>query len=60
MDDRIQNQGKAKSLAEAVYLHAVSTPEKIAVADKAGAHSYARMWDDITLCAEVLKDLCVK
>ena len=52
-------RNRARSLAEAVYLHAVSTPERIAVADKAGAHTYAEMWQDIVLTAEVLKDLGV-
>ena len=53
-------RNRARSLAEAVYLHAVSTPDRIAAADKSGPHSYAELWDDISLAAGVLKDLGVK
>lgn len=51
---------QARSLAEAVFSYARLRPEVSAVADKNGAYTYIRMWDEITLCAQVLEELGVK
>ena len=47
---------QAKSLADAVYRYAGMRPSVNAVIDKKGPHTYAQLWDDIALCAQVLKE----
>ena len=51
---------QARSLAEAVYRYSVLIPERNAIVDKQGPHTYAQLWEEIAQCAEVLKELGVK
>ena len=47
---------QARSLADAVYRYAGLRPSVYAVIDKKGPHTYAQLWDDIALCAQILKE----
>ena len=47
---------QAKSLAEAVCRYAGLRTETYAIVDKSGPHTYAQFWDEIVLCAEVLRE----
>ena len=58
MMDEVKYQ--ARSLAEAVYRYSVLIPERNAIVDKQGPHTYAQLWEEIAQCAEVLKELGVK
>ena len=51
---------QTRSLAEAVYRYSVLIPERNAIVDKQGPHTYAQLWEEIAQCAEVLKELGVK
>ena len=50
---------KARSLAEAVYRYSERIPDRNAIVDKQGAHTYAQLWEEISACARLLKDLGV-
>ena len=52
--EEVKNQ--ARSLADAVYRYASLRPSVYAVIDKKGPHTYEQLWDEITLCAQLLKE----
>ena len=54
MMDEVKYQ--ARSLAEAVYRYSVLIPERNAIVDKQGPHTFAQLWEEIAQCAEVLKE----
>ena len=52
--EEVKNQ--ARSLADAVYRYASLRPSVYAVIDKKGPHTYEQLWDELTLCAQLLKE----
>ena len=57
MKDRKMN---ARTLAEAVCMHADCTPDVRAVVDNKGIHTYREVWNDICICAAAIRELGLK
>lgn len=51
---------KARTLVEAVCMHAARTPEARAVVDNKGIHTYRDIWSDICICAKALSSLGIR